>query len=195
MFAMRLLLAGLASAALLSAAPHLGRSLEQWSGELDSADRTERLIAARALGEMAIAGDDGAVSALADALRHDDSAVRYWAAVGLSEAGDRAKPAESGLLKALEDETGEVRVSAALALARLGREREAVPALIRELGSAEKGVRLLAAHALDDLDEGARSAADALRGVLDDEFDYVQRVARHALWELGERPCPYRDCD
>lgn len=194
MFAMRCL-AGLLFAAVLSAAPHLGRTLDQWRGALQSSDRTERLIAARAVGEMAVAGDWEATSALTAALDHEDSAVRYWAAVALAEIGDRARPAESKLVAAMEDPTPEVRIRAAFALARLGRAGQAVPALIRELGSLEKGARLLAVHALDDLDELARPAADALRGVLDDDYDYVQRVARHALWELGERPCPYRDCD
>ncbi len=179
----------------LSAAPHLGRTAAEWRTDLASADRLDRLLAARALGEMAITGDDDATDAVIASLNHDDSAVRYWAAVALAEIGERARPAEVQLLTALRDSTPEVRIRAAFALARLGRESEAVPLLIRELSSPEKAARLLAAHALDDLDEKGRPAITAFESVLDDEFNYVQRIARHALWELGARPCPYQQCD
>ena len=188
-------LMGFCLAVSVAAAPHLGRTLHEWQGDLESGERLERLLAARALGEMAISGDSGAAKAVIAALDHEDSAVRYWAAVALAEVGDRGRPARKKLVELLEDPVSEVRIRAAFALAKLGGEREAVPALIRELQSEEKGARLLAIHALDDLDELGRPAIETFRSVLDDEFNYVQRVARHALWELGERPCPYQECD
>ena len=94
----------------------------------------------------------------------------------------------------LEDDAPEVRAWTAYALARLGKTNEGEKALIRLMDNPEKGARLQAVHALDELGADAKPAAEALRKAVNDEFDYVQRVARHALWVLGERPCPYRQC-
>ncbi|MCB1019278.1 MAG: HEAT repeat domain-containing protein [Acidobacteria bacterium] len=174
---------------------HLGRSLEQWNKELKSGDRTERLLAARALGEMGVAGSAGALDALTAALANKDSAVRFWAAIALGEMGDRAAAAGAALEKALQDPTPEVRVWAAYALARQGRADESVPVLIEVLGDPERGARLQAVTALDQLGETGRPAAEAMQQAVSDDFDYVGRIARHALWALGERPCPYRSCD
>ena len=43
-----------------------------------------------------------------------------------------------------------------------------------------------------DVAEGVK---EAMQQAVSDDFDYVGRIARHALWALGERPCPYRSCD
>jgi HEAT repeat protein len=193
----RLLLGILLFAAALSAAEtiHLGKSLDGWKTDLASEERTTRLLAARSLGEMGIAGADGAAEALIAALAHEDSAVRYWAAVALGELGDKAAGAASALTKAMGDEAPEVRVWAAYALVRQGRPDDGLPALIEVLGEPERGARLQAITALDQLGEAGRPAAAAMRKSVADDFDYVGRIARHALWVLGERPCPYRDCD
>lgn len=175
-------------------AEHLGKSLAEWRGELESPDRLERLIAARSIGEMAIAEEGGAVEALFEAIEHDDSGVRYWAVVAAGKMGKGAREAERRLIVALDDPTPEVRVWAAFALAPMGREAAALPVLIRALENEEKAARLQAAHALDELGESARPAISALQAATSDEFDYVGRVARHALWELGARPCPYKEC-
>ena len=174
---------------------HLGKTLQQWQADLASTERLDRLLAARAIGEMAIADRRGAAQVLFEAIAHEDSAVRYWAAVAAAQMGARGKPAAKALRNALRDEAPEVRAQAAFALANLGSSAEALPVLRDLLSHPNRGVRLQAAHVLDALGPQAAGAADALRQVLDDDFDYVRRVARHALWTLGERPCPYRQCD
>ena len=177
------------------AAEHLGRSLAEWRADLDSGVRIERLLAARSIGEMAIAREQGAADALFEAIEHSDSGVRYWAVLAAGHMGKSAREAERRLITALDDPTPEVRVWAAFALAPMGREEAALPVLIRELGNEEQGARLQAAHALDELGDAARPAISALEKATSDEFDYVGRVTRHALWELGARPCPYKECD
>ncbi len=144
---------------------------------------------------MAIAGADGALEVLKGALDSKDSAVRYWAAVALGEMGPRASKAAGALRDTLRDAAPEVRVWAAYALVRQGDRDAGVPALIETLGSEERGARLQAVTALDQLGEAGRPAVPQLRKAVGDDFDYVGRIARHALWVLGERPCPYRDCD
>ena len=181
--------------ALAEPGEHLGKSLAEWQAWLGSEDRQERLLAARAVGEMAIADAAGAETALLGALNHSDSAVRYWAVIAFGEMGERAGVGRERLRRLLDDPAPEVRVWAAYALHRLGEEQSAINTLIEELSNPEKGARLQAAHALDALGKAAAPAAEALRGALDDDFDYVRRVARHALWTLGERPCPYEDCN
>lgn len=176
-------------------AVHLGKTLKQWQADLTSAERLDRLLAARAVGEMAAADRRGAAKALFEAMDHEDSAVRYWAAVAVGQMGGRGKPAAKSLRRALRDEAPEVRAWAAFALANLGGLEEALPVLRDLLSHPNRGARLQAAHVLDALGPQAAEAADALKQALDDDFDYVQRVARHALWTLGERPCPYRQCD
>ncbi len=195
---MHLVLAvGLALCAQLAGQPldHLGKTLANWQADLDAPSDVKRLAAARAIGEMAIAQKDGAEEALFDALGHADSSVRYWAAVASVHLSDLDATRVEQLKRALDDKVPEVRVQAALALIATGEEREALQALRELIAHHNRGVRLHAAHAADAIGGKAGPLADSLRNALDDDFDYVQRVARHALWVLGERPCPYRACE
>ncbi len=174
---------------------HLGQTLAEWKTQLEAPGRTDRLLAARAIGEMAIAGVRGADKALFAAIGHRDSGVRYWAVVATGQMGPRGKPGVSRLRRALRDPAPEVRCWAAYASVRLGEADRAMPILIEDLGNEERGARLQAAHAIDALGEQARPATEALKKALDDEFDYVKRTSRHALWVLGERSCPYQNCE
>lgn len=174
---------------------HLGRSAEQWQAGLHSERGIERLLAARSIGEMAIKGMDGASDALFEALEHADGSVRYWAAVAavnIPEKSDRLIETVSGML---QDDVPEVRVQAAQALTGSSHREAALETIRQALSHPNRGVRLQAAHAADAIGDKARPLADALQVAVGDSFDYVQRVARHALWAMGERPCPYRDCD
>jgi len=190
-----ILVLGVAAALSVGAATHLGKSLAQWQSGLESTNRTERLLAARSIGEMAIAHKPGADEAVFAALDHADSAVRYWAVVAVGQMGEAARPAEKKLEALLHDPAPEVRIWAAFALARLGHAGQGVSALIKEMSDPNKGARLHAVEALDELGTEARAAVPVLKKATTDEFDYVQRIARHALWVLGERPCPYKVCE
>ena len=188
-----------ALAIVLSAAAqspeHLGKTLSAWQADLDAPAGIDRLLAARSIGEMAIAGQEGAPKALLSAMIHDDSSVRYWAAAAAIRLPSLPPDGLPALRKAMEDEVPEVRVQAAHALIEAGEEPAALKALADLLSHSNRGVRLQAAHALDAIGDRAAPLADGLRAAVDDDFDYVRRVARHALWTLGERPCPYQDCD
>ena len=100
---------------------------------------------------MAIADRRGAAQVLFEAIAHEDSAVRYWAAVAAAQMGARGKPAAKALRNALRDEAPEVRAQAAFALANLGSSAEALPVLRDLLSHPNRGVRLQAAHVLDAL--------------------------------------------
>ncbi len=176
-------------------AKHVGKTLAAWQSELQSARQVDRMLAARAIGEMAIANQAGASKALVQALSHDDSAVRYWGAVAAAELDRPLEVGRAVLEGLLEDEAPEVRIQAAVALIRAGDAQKALKTLEESLRHRNRGVRLHAAHAADAIGDSAKPLASALQAAVEDDFDYVQRVARHALWALGERPCPYRTCE
>lgn len=173
---------------------HLGKTLAEWRAGLDSSEQIERLLAVRAIGEMAIARNLEAEVSVISALEHADGAVRYWALVAVSEMERPGLAGVEVLERLLMDSGPENRVQAAVALIRSGEKSEALATLEELLKHKNRGVRLQAVHAADALGESARPLTDALRAAVEDDFDYVQRVARHALWSLGERPCPYRAC-
>ena len=175
-------------------AKHVGKTLASWQSELQSGRQIDRMLAARAIGEMAIVNQAGASRALALALSHEDSAVRYWAAVAAAELDRPLEIGKAILEGLLEDEAPEVRIQAAVALIRAGEVPKALKTLEESLRHRNRGVRLHAAHAADAIGDNAKPLANVLQAAVDDDFDYVQRVARHALWALGERPCPYRTC-
>ena len=102
--------------------------------------------------------------------------------------GEAASSLEGNLHEKLADEITDVRVWAAYALCRLGKTEEALPVLAEALADANGGARLHAAHALEALGENARPVAEALRGVLGDDFGYPDRVAGRVLENLGEQP-------
>ncbi len=189
-------------AALLAGAPlagqaqdHLGKTLEEWRNDLRSSESIDRLLAIRSIGEMALAQREGAAEALFGNFEHPDGSVRYWAAVAAVHLpGPHAE--RTALLKPLlTDQVPEVRVQAARALVGTSEEPEALRTLAELLSHSNRGVRLQAAHAADALGAKAGPLAEELRTAAEDEFDYVQRVARHALWTLGGRSCPYRACE
>lgn len=175
---------------------HLGRTLGEWRSDLDSETQIDRLLAARSIGEMAVAKIEDADKALLEILTHSDSAVRYWAAVAAALL-ERPPDEAFAILRAMlaDDEAPENRIQAALALIRAGDRIDSLATLAEMLKHPNRGVRLQAAHAADAIGDRARALAEPLREAVGDDFDYVQRVARHALWTLGERPCPYRTCD
>lgn len=173
---------------------HAGKTLVEWQARLDSSEQIERLLAVRALGEMAIAQNLEAEVSVISALEHADGAVRYWALVAVSEMERPGIAGVEALERLLRDSVPENRVQAAVALIRSGEKSKALATLEELLKHRNRGVRLQAVHAADALGESARPLTDALRESVEDDFDYVQRVARHALWALGERPCPYRAC-
>ena len=174
---------------------HLGKTLAQWQSDLEGGSQIHRLLAIRSIGEMAISQQAGAAEALLEAIAHDDSSVRYWAAVAAIHLPALSPDAQALLTDALEDPVPEVRIQAAQALIGTVGEPEAIRTLGELLSHRNRGVRLQAVHAADAIKAKAAPLVEELQAAMDDEFDYVQRVARHALWTLEQRPCPYRECE
>ncbi|MDF1811478.1 MAG: sulfatase-like hydrolase/transferase [Verrucomicrobiales bacterium] len=111
------------------------------------------------------------IPAIVKLLSSEDSAVRYWGAQGLlihKEAGVKAGHAE--LVAALKGSSSSVAVIAAEALGRFGPEQDlpaALDTLIKYANQNESNVfdAILAANALDYLDEKAVSRLDDIKAL------------------------------
>ncbi len=131
-------------------------------------------------------------------LEDGDPAVRYWACVGLGCLGaaadrsaQRAKATDSEMIAgrltaALADPTPTVQVAAADALCWHGQHEQALPALEAGLQHENPWVRLQAVNVLDRIDRHARPLLPQLRRAQSDSNEYVVRVAKHAVADLGE---------
>ena len=108
----------------------------------------------------------GAMARQTILLQHVDSAVRYWAVVGLHALGDRARAAMPTLARALRDASPAVRIEAAWALADLGSADRALALLRRELDSTDRRAALRAARALQMLGPKARPVLSAMKRAL-----------------------------
>ncbi|HXD87182.1 MAG TPA: sulfatase-like hydrolase/transferase [Urbifossiella sp.] len=108
-----------------------------------------------AAADLASRGAPDAVAKLRMLFGDDDSAVRYWAALGMVIRGKEAVMASSGELRAaLADRSPHVGAAAAEALARYGNAADRAAALKRlvELASWEKNDVFVAVAALNALD-------------------------------------------
>ena len=148
-------------------------SIPEHQSQLKSPNDQERWLAAWHLAQV---GKEAA-PALVAALKHADAVVRYWAAVGLGNAGD--KSAVEPLRAALKDESGDVRVAAAEALVRLGAQQEGVQALVAALEHPSEFVRLRALWAIEALGPAAGEAFAAARKATKADKGYPGRMAEH----------------
>jgi N-sulfoglucosamine sulfohydrolase len=104
----------------------------------------ERIVKAAALVGMGTQHRDKLTTLLGDA----DSAVRYWAAVGLAALDAEAEPAADALNKALHDSSPSVRIAAAEALCNIGYEKQGLSVLAQDIKVANGFVQVEAASAL-----------------------------------------------
>ena len=120
-----------------------------------------------AVAEAASSLDPSRTPELISGLAHDDSTVRYWAAMGLLMRGRSAvAAAHDPLLDALEDPSDEVKIVAAEAIGRYGPASDdlaqALPVLLRRADVTKTGIftAMAALNAIDALDRRARSVKD-----------------------------------
>jgi len=147
--------------------------------------------------------DKAATPELVAALGDPDSAVRYWAALGLLMRGKETVLAtRTELLTALDDPSPYVRIVAAEALGRFG-PRDDLPRVLKllgELAPPEKNgvfVSMSALWAIEAIGEQARPLVPLLRTMAqhgpspDQRFDeYVPRLVTTLGQKLGFDPMP-----
>ncbi|MEQ9411371.1 MAG: sulfatase-like hydrolase/transferase [Fuerstiella sp.] len=156
-------------------------------------DAEARMQTIRDAAVLAGATDAKDLPQLAAWLLHPDATVRYWAATGIGNRGDLPETFRlptSSLLRLLQDESENVRVAAARALASVGQKEVALEALSRMLDDGSQWARVHAAIVLDEMDQEARPAIDAMKRNLEyrDGFvakgKYTVRVLNKALNDL-----------
>jgi uncharacterized sulfatase len=153
----------------------------------------ERILPAA---ERAAALEPASIPALEQGLKDEDSAVRYWSALGLLIRGPNAvTTAQAALRPLLADSSPSVRIAAAEALARFsqGADLDAALAVLRDLASPEKNGVLVSMEALAAIDAlGPRAAPilEALKTMPRKDpkaparlAEYVPRTLRHLLKE------------
>jgi hypothetical protein len=137
-----------------------GRSIAEYTADIDDSDRVVRLRAIKSLG--AFGAPAGA--ALRDALDHGDAAVRYTAAVQLGRiGGDPLQLAEKRLTELASDPSSHaVRMAASYALCESGKVSEYLPLLVDSLDDVERGMACSAAELIGRLGPAAQAAEPAL---------------------------------
>ncbi len=123
------------------------------------------------MADLAASLDPGVVAELVTGLNDKDSAVRYWAAMGLLMRGEQTvREQRSVLMDALEDPSPYVRIMAAEALGRYSDGNDVDKALktLLDLASLEKNsvyVSMYALNSLDKLGQKAKPALDAIEAL------------------------------
>ena len=112
---------------------------------------------------MANAMDPANRDRLVELLGDNNPAIRWWGAVGLVALGKKAAPAEAAIRKALSDASPLVQVTAAEAMANLGKTDAALATLERALAHESPCIRLRAMNVLDRIGEAARPLLPAMK--------------------------------
>jgi uncharacterized sulfatase len=161
------------------------------------------LVRILAMADLASLPTPNDLSRLKDGLREDDSAVRYWAAMGLLIRGQAAvATAGDELRAALKDGSPTVRIIAARALGQYGNEADLglVRAVLRELAPPDKNgayASILALNTIDALGERAAPLREMLKAMPTDDPQavgrangYVARLKATILGEENAKPQP-----
>lgn len=132
--------------------------------------------------EVASSLEGGAADELANRMKDPDSAVRYWATMGILMRGAEAvKGAAAPLRAALEDRSPEVRITAAETLGRYGGEDDLRRALAVLGGLAPPDrnglyVSIMALNAIDTLGGKARPLCERIKSMPDVDPNSPQRT-------------------
>jgi uncharacterized sulfatase len=124
-----------------------------------------------AMAELASMLKPEAVPQLVEGLKDSDSAVRYWAVMGLLMRGSQAVTgAGDGIRRALNDSSPSVRIAAASALGGFGNENDlpVVLSALKELAPPEKNgayVSMLALNAIEALGKKAAPLLDLIKTI------------------------------
>ncbi len=130
--------------------------------------------------DMAISRNPEHLAELVNRLSDENSTVRYWAATGCIVLGEKSQSAVPDLIKALQDPVPDVRVAAAEALCGLGKVKEGLAVLSKELENENTKVGLHAINVLECLGELAKPALPVVKKAAETSSDpYIVRAAEY----------------
>jgi hypothetical protein len=127
---------------------------------------------------------------LAALLKSPDAAIRWWGATGLLALRADAAPEKAALTAALQDESPDIRITAAEALAQLGAADQTLPVLAAALRLDDPFARFSALLAARRLGPLARPLIPAIREAkitapgFKDIGDYVGRMVEYLPAQL-----------
>ncbi len=152
-----------------------------------------------AMADLASLMKPDTIEELKKGLKDSDSAVRYWAAMGLLMRGKKAvNNSAKELQEALKDDSPTVRITAANALAQFGSKENLNSALsaLKELVSPQKSgayVSILALNAIDVLGEKASPLFDTIKNMptkdpseADRAKGYVSELVKYIVSKHGQ---------
>ena len=141
---------------------------------------------------LASTGNPENLDRLIEMLKNDDSAIRYWAAQGLLQLGDKSAAALPQVGLAAFDESWNVSVLCAEMLYRSGMKTRAVKAINRVLACDKMMARTFALNSIDHMDGSKVEFLDGCTTVLANYekpgYEYDVRVANGLLLKWGEDP-------
>lgn len=135
-----------------------GRTLAEWTVDLDSPNEFVRLRAAKSMRPFGKA----AVASLTKALGDKHLGVQYWAASHLGDAGSATADAIARLRKLEADKNPATSMAAAYALCRIEGPKDHIKLLVERLEYPERGMACCAAEFLGRLGPAGKSAVPAL---------------------------------
>jgi len=146
-------------------------------------------VRAAATHALALMGAEArlALPDLIQSLKDSNVRVRMWTVASLKTLAPAEQAAANALATALlQDQSPGIRIEAASALGKCGKQHpRVVPLLIRALDDQDDGVQCAAAQALGSIGAPAKAAVPALRAALHSKNDFLKEEARGALERIG----------
>lgn len=121
------------------------------------------------------AGERQDLAALRLGLSHSHPAVRWWAATGLGNSGD--KSAAQDLKPLLEDRSSGVQVAAAQSLCQLGAAADGLPVLMRAIDDPNRVTGMYAIRGIEMLGDAAAEARPAVEAATRSPYEFTRRIA------------------
>jgi len=183
--ALVVLLAAIAVAAFFALRPgelvYQGKSVSAWIADLGSNDRQRIERAHKTL----VAMGEPAMPYLAKTIETKESKfhshyLQFWSSRKLPQSLQRLLPTPISHLH-------QARVNGVGVLGQMGRKASpAVSTLVRALGDADEGMRMMAAEALGKIGPEARPAVPALANMLKEHESFLRQTATRSLIGIGD---------
>lgn len=154
-----------------------GREAIAWLLDLRGSNPFVRLQGIKMLGN----GGQPYEPILRAVLTDPEPAVAHWAAIGLGHLDEITQESLAALEAALNHESVAVYLAAARALLLHGPHDEALKTAIAGLEHENKHARVHAVETLEMVDVEIPGVREALERAVKDDYDYVKRIADHAL--------------
>lgn len=117
------------------------------------------------MADLSIENNPAHVKTFIKGLRHSDSGVRYWAAIGCMALGQEARSAKSPLVKALDDSSHLVRTMAAWALIKQGEKKKGYACIEQLMVEKESYAELEIHNVIDWMGEDGKPLIATMRAI------------------------------